>query len=210
MNTELQQKYHEKRKLKREVIQLPIKLKAQVGLVLFHGVIYSLDKSIMQKSITVTKRHEKNLVKLQKDKRLTFGENIKYIRHTVHSFSSYQLSSKEEEALSFGLDEHILSACNRSKLFTEFEMFYQNILKDISHLNNDVITRLKTKLRHTCNKYSRIKVPYKYRNVINNLRRNKQLVILKQDKERGVVLLDKTTYVERNVFLLTTQTNLRS
>ena len=210
MNTELQQKYHEKRKLKREVIQLPIKLKAQVGLVLFHGVIYSLDKSIMQKSITVTKRHEKNLVKLQKDKRLTFGENIKYIRHTFHSFSSYQLSSKEEEALSFGLDEYILSACNRSKLFTEFEMFYQNILKDISHLNNDVITRLKTKLRHTCNKYSRIKVPYKYRNVINNLRRNKQLVILKQDKERGVVLLDKTTYVERNVFLLTTQTNLRS
>ena len=89
MNTELQQKYHEKRKLKREVIQLPIKLKAQVGLVLFHGVIYSLDKSIMQKSITVTKRHEKNLVKFQKDKRLTFGENIKYIHHTVHNFSSY-------------------------------------------------------------------------------------------------------------------------
>ena len=49
--------------------------------------------------------------------------------------------------MSFGLDEHIPSVCNRNKLFTEFEMFYQNILKDISHLNNDVITRLKTKLR---------------------------------------------------------------
>ena len=88
-------------------------------------------------------------------------------------------------------------------------MFYQNILKDISHLNNDVITRLKTKLRHTCDKYSRIKVPYKYRNVINNLRRNKQLVILKQDKGRGAVLLDKQSML-RNVFLLSTQTNLRS
>ena len=51
----------------------------------------------------------------------------------------------------------------------EFEMFYQNILKDISHLNNEVITRLKTKLQHTCDKYSGIKVPYKYCNVINNL-----------------------------------------
>ena len=121
----------------------------------------------------------------------------------MHNFSSYQLSSKEEEALSFGLDEHIPSVCNRNRLFTEFEMFYQNILKDISHLNNDVITRLKTKLRHTCDKYSRIKVPYKYRNVINNLRRNKQLVILKQDKGRGVEL-DKTKYVEKCFSIINT------
>ena len=100
-----------------------MKLKAQVGLVLFNGVIYSLDKSIKQKSITVTKRHEKRLIKLRKDKRSAFGENIKYICHTVHNFSSYQLSFNEEEALSFGLDEHIPSVCNRNKLFTEFEMF---------------------------------------------------------------------------------------
>ena len=54
-----------------------------------------------------------------------------------------------------------------------------------------------------------IKVPYKYRNVYNNVCRNKQLVILKQNKGRGVVLRDKTKYVER-CFLLSTQTNLRS
>ena len=54
MNTGLQQKYHEKRKLKREIIQLSMKLKAQVGPVTFNGLIHSLDKSIKQKSITVT------------------------------------------------------------------------------------------------------------------------------------------------------------
>ena len=79
-------------------------------------------------------------------------------------------------------------------------MFYQNILKDISHLNNDVITRLKTKL----DKYGRIKVLYIYRNVINNLHRNKQLVILKEDKWRGVVLLDKTKYVEKGFSIINT------
>ena len=89
-----------------------------------YGVIYSLDKSIKQKFVIVNKRHEKKLVKLRKDKRLIFGESIKYIRHTLHNFSIYQLSSKEEEALSIGLDEHIPSACNQNKLFTEFEMFY--------------------------------------------------------------------------------------
>ena len=77
-------------------------------------------------------------------------------------------------------------------------------MKDISHLNNDVLTRLKTKLRHTCHKYSRIKVPYKYRNVITNLRRNRQLVILKQDKGRGIVLLDKTKYVEKCFSIINT------
>ena len=60
--------------------QLSMKLKAQLGLVLANRVIYSLDKSIKQKSIRVTKRREKNLVKLWKDKRLKFGENTKYIR----------------------------------------------------------------------------------------------------------------------------------
>ena len=36
---------------------------------------------------------------------------------------------EEEKALSFGLDEHITTGLNRDKLFTEFEIFFQNILK---------------------------------------------------------------------------------
>ena len=88
MNTELQQKYHEKSKLKREITQLSIKLKAQVGLVLFNGVIYSLGKSI-KKSITITKRHEKNLVKLRKNKRLTFGQNAFLTQCTISCHTNF-------------------------------------------------------------------------------------------------------------------------
>ena len=62
-----------------------------------------------------------------------------------------------------------------NKLFVEFETFYQNILKDISHLPVDDITRLKTKQSHTCKKYSQIKVPYQHRTIINNLGCNKIL-----------------------------------
>ena len=64
---------------------------------------------------------------------------------------------------------------------------------------------LKTKLRHTFEKYGQIKVPYKYRTVINNLRRNKDLVILKQDKGKGVVLLDRTVYTEKCLSIFNTQ-----
>ena len=83
----------------------------------------------------------------------------------------------------------------------EFETFYQDILKDISHLRR--YYQIKN-LRHTCEKYSQIKVPYQYRTVINNLRRNKNLAILKQDKRRGIVTLDKNKYVEKCIFVVTT------
>ena len=124
--------------------------------------------------------------------------------HTSAQFVAIPTFIKGGGNIPFGLDEHIPSVCNRNKLFTEFEIFYQNILKDISHLNNDVMTSLKTKLRYTCDKYSRIKVPYKYHNVINNLRRKKQLLILKQDKGRRVVLLDKTRYGEKCFSIIST------
>lgn len=62
----------------------------------------------------------------------------------------------------------------------------------------------KTKLQHTCDKYSRIKVSYQYRTAINNLCNNKQLAILKQDKGGGIFLLGKTRYVERFLSIIST------
>ena len=157
------------------------------------------------KASIINQRHNKKLYNLRKNNQLhNSDKTVQFIRHTVHNYSSYVLSKEEEKALSFGLDEHIPTACNRNKLFVEFETFYQNILKDIAHLPADDITRLKTKLRYTCEKYSQIRVPYKYRTVINNLRRNKDLAILKQDKGRGVVLLDKNKYIEKCISIVTT------
>ena len=121
-----------------------------------------------------------------------YGENtLSFIRNTVRNFSTYQLPSDKEKVVSFGLDEHIPSVRNRHELFTEFELFYQNLVKDIPASHDNIITKIKTKLRHTCDKYSRISVPYKYHIIMKNLRNNKELIILKQDKGRGAVLLDR-------------------
>ena len=145
--------------------------------------------------MTETKRHKKKLPTLRKNKRSIAGKETKLIPHNIHYFSSYQFSSGVKKALSFELDQHVPTVYNRNKLFAESDVL-ANILKNISHLNDDFITRLKTKLQQTYDKYSRIKVPYKYRTTINNLLNNKQLTILKQGKGRGVVLLDKKRYVE--------------
>ena len=52
--------------------------------------------------------------------------------------------------------------------------------------------------------YSKINVPYKFKKVVDNLSKNENIVILKQDKGRGVVILDTTKYPKRCMALLNT------
>ena len=78
-------------------------------------------------------------------------------------------------------------------------------MRNLTHIQDNELTSLKTKLRSTCEKYSKIHVPYKYKKVINDLSKNENIVILKQDKGRGVVILDRTKYTQKCVALLNTE-----
>ena len=60
------------------------------------------------------------------------------------------------------------------------------------------------KLQNTCEKYSKTRVPYKYKKTIDQLSRNKDLCILKQDKRRRVVLMDRTRYKNKCLEMLET------
>ena len=73
-----------------------------------------------------------------------------------------------------------------------FEQFCQSLLKDISHVPEEDLSHLKTKLRNTCDKYSQIYLPHKYKKIIEQLSNNRNICIMKQDKERGVVIIDKS------------------
>ena len=88
-------------------------------------------------------------------------------QNTVRNFSSYQLSTDEYTALSNGLDHHIPTRHNNSRIHSELEQFYQGILKDISHLPENYLSSLKMKLRNTCEKYSKMYVPYKCKKTID-------------------------------------------
>ena len=60
-------------------------------------------------------------------------------------------------------------------------------------------------MRSTCEKYSRINVPYKYRKIVNDLSRNKNIVIMKQDKRKGVVVMDRGKYFDKCLAMLNTE-----
>ena len=54
-------------------------------------------------------------------------------------------------------------------------------------------------MRNTYEKYSEIKVPYKHRETIGNLSNNQNIVIMKQDKGGGgVVIMYKNKYFDKN------------
>ena len=78
------------------------------------------------------------------------------------------------------------------------------LIINLTHGPDNELTSLKAELRSNCEKYSKINVPYKYKKVIDNLSKNKN-EILKQDKARGVVILDITKYTEKCVTLLNTE-----
>ena len=54
-----------------------------------------------------------------------------------------------------------------------------------------------TSLRNMCDKYTKIKVPYKYRKVVKELSERRDTAILKADKARGVVIMNRDKYTEK-------------
>ena len=77
-------------------------------------------------------------------------------------------------------------------------------MKDISHIPEKCLSSLKTKLQNACKKCRKIRVPYKYKKTIDQLSRNTDLCVLKQDKRRRVVLMDKANYPNKCLEILET------
>ena len=120
-----------------------------------------------------------------------------FSKNVVHNFSSYSLSQQEIEALSYGIDHYIPVKTDTKRVEVEFEYFYKNLLSEVTELPEQERIGIKTKLLNACKSYNGIKVPYRYREVINNLSKNKSICLLKQDKGRGTVIVDHHEYVRK-------------
>ena len=114
------------------------------------------------------------------------------------------MTPQEEYALSFSLDQHIPTRVNENKIKTEFESFFYQVQKYTSNLDQQIQDELKTKIKRTCENYSKVKVPYKFQHVIDNLSKNESIIIMRQDKGRGVTILDRKDYIEKCLNILDT------
>ena len=71
------------------------------------------------------------------------------IENIIHNFSSFKLSSEEEFALSFSLDQHIPHKFSKTKIQIEFEIFYYHVLQHTKDLDRESHDELKNKNTRT-------------------------------------------------------------
>ena len=199
----MQVKHQEKKKLKQEIKTLSTQLKIALSMLVYTTLLHRINIAVKSRIKSIAKRHEKKLSKFKKRQQKSDIKNrIQVSKNTIQNFSSYTLSDDEIMALNYGLDQHIPYTVNYNSINTEFELFYQNILRDTSHIPEQNLAHVKTKLRSTCEKYCKIKVPFKRKEVIKKLSSNNSIVILKQDKGRGVVIMNRSAYLEKCFTLL--------
>ena len=125
METELQNKHREKRKLRSINVLLSNTLLA------------------FKSRIKVIKlRHGRKLHNLKlKQETTNYVDDRKqsYIKHTAHNFSSCVMPNEEYTALSFGLGHHIPTKSKDVAIEIEFEQFYQDFLRNLTHTRQSVI-----------------------------------------------------------------------
>ena len=94
---------------------------------------------------------------------------------------------------------------NKHTSKTEFKVFCQSLLKNISHIPENDTSLNKIKLQSTYEKYSNVYLPYEYRRTVENLSKNDSIVIMNQDKGRSNIIMGKHRYTEKCLEMLNTK-----
>ena len=198
IEAELNNKHREKKKTKRELKELSAKLSAELSFIAHQSLKYRVRSLVAAKKKGWKATHEKKMQNLKanlRDSNLVASND--FAKKVVHNFSSHHLTQEEVEALSYGIDHYIPVKTDKRKVEVEFELFYKNVLLGITDLPEDERIEIKTGLLNACKRYTSIKVPYKYQEVIQKLSKNNSICLLKQDKGRGVVVVNRSDYVTK-------------
>ena len=136
MQIGLQVKHQEKKKLKQEIKALSTQLKTALPTLVYTTytpLLHRINVAVKSRIKSIAKRHEKKLSQFRKrQQKSDIKSRIQVSKNTIHNFSSYTLPDNEIMALNSGLHQHIPCMVNYDSINTEFELFYQKILRNIS------------------------------------------------------------------------------
>ena len=205
VETEIDNKHRMKCKIKDDIAITAANIKSTLSFFEHKALLYKLRNLVGKREKKWKATQEKKLRKLREDSRTLPQEPaLKYLPSIVHNFSSYVLSKEESESLAYGLDHYIPANIDKRRLEVEFEDFYQSILWNTKDLPENAKLNLKTKFLSTFQNYKKIKAPYDHRETIKKLSTNKDIMLLKQDKGRGIVIMDRTKYIDKCMDILNT------
>ena len=199
LKSELKNKYKTQRILKQKIKEAHEELMQGTTYLFVCALQYKVRIALAIKKAKWLRTHQKKIDALSRNPVGTRSPPSP-TTGVVHNFSGYDLSEEEQRILSFSLDHYIPGKDRGMKSKAEFERFYQSILNSTNHLNHlpeRERMNLKTKFLDTYRKYSGIRLNSDHEAILKNLYSNKDIVILRQDKGRGVVIMDRTKYVEK-------------
>ena len=207
METEFKNKNRQKKQLKKDIKPVGAELKSVIAVILYTSLICQINIPVSSRRVAIAVRHKKKIEKFRgrPHKQEQPYAEMNFQKHIVQNCSTYSLSNEQYIALSYGSDTHIPLRTNATMIYAEFGVFYQCLLKDIGNIPETELQLVKTKLRNTCEKHTKIKVPYKYTKIINELRKREDIAVLKADKGRSIVIMNRDKYYENCLQLLDTE-----
>ena len=150
--------------------------------------VKSINQSVKRRN--KRQKHTRKFRHLSQTQQKTTKVKARFTEKIIHTFSNYSLRRREASSLKQLRQTHSSQIEQKQS-----ESFYYNIMQHTGHLRQNEQDQLKSKIRRTCENYYRIKIPYQYQEIIKKLS-NKKDIILRQDKGRGVTVLNRTSYIE--------------
>ena len=165
-----------------------------------YNILNGVDLYILQKAVNrnvwkavaqIIKTHTKKLEMLTQNVVLQFDS-----KKTVTDLSSCRLTSDQLDILKFGLTHSICPPRIKSDVFVCFELIHDTMVKKLQdRMQNPILVSALSQLAHSYSLAHRSTVAdLKSYKLLKDLRKNKNIVILKPDKGNGIVVLDRTTY----------------
>jgi len=136
----------------------------------------------------------------QKNKRLwTYIQDSKAqeldTMKSLHNFPSVQLTNQQQPAIAKGLDVHILTRNNKIHIKSQLESFYQNISSNQHQVSENKLEVVKSKILDTYSEFIKIKTPTYFDDSLRKLKNDKAITLIKQDKGKGAVIINKKDYI---------------
>ena len=140
----------------------------------------------------IIKTHQKKFKNISSNTALPFTSD-----ETITNISSHNLTLEQLDILKFGLTHSIRPPrINASDVFTCFELINHTMAKNLKDTKQaGKLVSDPSHLRHSyVSSYRPTTADLKKHRVLKELRRDKNIVILKPDKGNGVVVLDRADY----------------
>ena len=197
----------ENNKLKADIDTLSKEIRNCISGVEWYLLYKAIQKNIKGKRNKIIKTHEDKLSNLSHNKVLPFTHD-----EVVRNLWSYSTTEEELDMLKFGLSFAIPpTRLNKTSIYTTFDMINRFFCNELSIKDNDSV--LKAELSQLANwyysNYRPLASTLKKHKILKKLRKNENIVIMRPDKRNGVVIMDKSVYVEKMLELLSDRTKFK-